>query len=102
MSAKQSSFSSFALPSQSQQAGRSTQVVTMSMGSNASQNQPMQMAASNTFTGSQGFTFAEPVTSFNSLSSTARRIQMRSSVKMSATNSNFDGPEFFNKNLKDL
>lgn len=23
-------------------------------------------------------------------------------VKMSATNSNFDGPEFFNKNLNDL
>ena len=26
----------------------------------------------------------------------------RSSIKMSATNSNFDGPEFFNKNLNDM
>ena len=30
------------------------------------------------------------------------RTQQRSNIKMSATNSNFDGPEFFQKNLKDL
>lgn len=53
---------------------------------------------------SQGndFTFAQPVKSFNPLSATSNRIQQRSNIKMSATNSNFDGPEFFNKNLSDL
>ena len=53
---------------------------------------------------SQGndFTFAKPVKSFNHLSATSNRIKQRSNIKMSATNSNFDGPEFFSKNLSDL
>jgi hypothetical protein len=66
--------SSFLAP-QSRQAGRTTHTMNMSMGKNTSQAQPMQMAASNTQIGSQSFSFAEPVSSFNPLTTTTQRIQ---------------------------
>lgn len=48
--------------------------------------------------------FTQPVFSQPSqpMASFKMRAPQRSSIKMSATNSNFDGPEFFNKNLNDM
>lgn len=48
-----------------------------------------------------GASFAAPVRASNPLSSFSQKMQ-RAAVKMSATSSNFDGPEYFNKSLNDL
>lgn len=68
----------------------------MSMSSN---NEPMQI--NSTAAPVSNSVFTEPVKS-QPMASFKMRAPQRSLIKMSATNSNFDGPEFFNKNLNDM